>query len=188
MRPRKREPLSRMLRSWLSVNRTGKLASDQWLNLLTAPLLTLIWLAVPLVIIFVFSPARVLLRLGLYSRLAIPVFLVAVVMMLLLRARHYARLPLYRAVLYADNQSLRPWTAVTGDVRLYDETGNIVKFDGFAASVPQLENDIPYLVYFLEEPSNRVLLSYAPLNHPDIDQWEPTDDFFNRQKRRSSAV
>jgi hypothetical protein len=188
MKIKKRESLSALLRNWLNINRTGKLASDQWLNLVTAPLYTIILLSIPLIAFFMIFRLRVLLRLGAVNRFVIPLFLVAVLVMFLVRARRYARLPVRHGTFYGSDQSTFAWSQLRRRVTVYTEKGEPIMFSGFASSPPHLEPDTPYLMYFLEEPNQRVLLSFAPAEHPDIERWQPTDQFYARQKRRTSAV
>jgi hypothetical protein len=38
----------------------------------------------------------------------------------------------------------------------------------------------PYLIYYLEERGKKILLSYAPSNHPQAQFWYPTPAFRRR--------
>ncbi|MEO0564926.1 MAG: hypothetical protein AAF125_22665 [Chloroflexota bacterium] len=180
---RKREALSRMMRAWLEANRHGRLASDQWLNLVTAPLLTLLFLAVPVSLVFIFTPARLFLRFGNYGRFVLPALAVGLLLMLVFRARRYARLPVYHGVFYgADHRTARE--LVGRNLKVYTEKGEPVLFDRFAGTAPHLEPDAPYIVYYLVDGERRTLLSAAPGEHPDANRWEPTGKFYERQKQR----
>lgn len=184
MSTHKRKSPPKMLYTWLGTNRHGKLTSDQWLNLVTAPLPVLLVLATPVLLALFFTPARLFLRFGPLASYALPALLVGMVVMLLFRARHYATLPLYQGVFYPGERGNTFWARLRRQITVYTPQGDPVLLDGFAADPPYLEPDTPYLMYYLEEPERRTLLSYAPTEHPDIDRWQPSERFHERQQRR----
>ena len=180
----KRKAQSKMLKAWLGTNRHGKLTSDQWLNLVMAPLPTVLLLSLPVFLALFFTPARIFLRFGRLTRYMLPLLVLGIVLMLFFRARHYATLPLYQGTFYAGENQNRLWTQFRRQMTVYTAGGDPVSLDGFAADPPPLEADMPYLMYYLEEPDHRTLLSYAPTDHPDIKQWEPSERFEERQQKR----
>lgn len=182
---RKRKPITNMIKTWLGTNRHGRLTSDQWLNLVTAPILTLIFLSVPVTLLFIATPARLLLAFRGYGRWVLPIFLGALVIMLVLRARRYARLPVYQGIFYSDERETSLGGMFQQNLRLFTEKGEPITFQRFAGPKPALEPDTPYMVYFLVEEDQRTLLSYAPTAHPDVERWEPSEKFYERQKGRN---
>jgi hypothetical protein len=184
MKTRKRDAMPQMIKAWLATNRHGKLTSDQWLNLVTAPLYALLPLSVPLVLLFIYTPLRYALRLGAYGGYLLILVGGGVVMMLILRARRYASLPLYQDVLYPDKHNRGVWGWLQRAMTLYTEKGDSVPFTRFVTSPPRLEADMPYLVYYLQDGGQRTWLSHAPLHHPDAKGWQPSEAFYERQKKR----
>ena len=55
-RKKKRNAVSRMMQIWLKENGNGKLAYDQWMELVTLPLLPMLLAALPVIVLFAFSP------------------------------------------------------------------------------------------------------------------------------------
>lgn len=181
--PKKRTPVPRLIQIWLSINRHGRLASDQWLTLVTAPLWTLLTLAIPVILLFSLPQMRVLLRAVRLMPLLLLALLAGGVIMFVLRARRYARAPLYSAVVYAGDSARRSWWGrLRRRMEVYDEQDEPLTFNNFIETPPALVPEIPYLVYYLEDLDQRTLLSYAPLEHPDIALWEPSDKFKKRQQ------
>lgn len=178
----KREAVVPEMRERLLVNRTGKLTSSQWLDLVMQPLTALLVLMAPLALImprfFAFG-LKGLLFVGLVT-------LAVMAVTLLFRAYRYARAPVRVSTLYA-RSSLAPvwtfWRAVT----LYDETGRAVRFGKRLAPPVRLGRDQAYLVYYLQEPGDNVLLSLAPVDHPDAAQWQPDAAFAQRFARRAGS-
>jgi len=173
-----------MLKVWLSTNRHGKLTSDQWLNLVTAPLPVIFVLATPILLALFLTPARVILRLGPLTQYLLPALLLGIVLMLVFRARRYATLPVFQDTFYGGEVGSGMWSRVRRQMTVYTPAGDPVVLEGFAADPPYLEPDMPYLMYYLEEPERRTLLSYAPTDHPDIEMWKPSERFYQRQQKR----
>lgn len=185
---RKRQELSRMIHEWLKSNRNGRLTSDQWLNLVMEPLLPMVLLAIPLVVFMLFSPASRMFSFARYSRYAMPVFLVAMFVMLLLRARRYAVLPIFYDVCYAGEGKSWVVSRFSRQLIVYAADGEPVTFNRFVAQPPHLESNMPYIMYYLDEPDRCTLLSFAPAEHPDAQNWQPTDDFRKRQLKRTQSL
>lgn len=182
----KRRELSRLIRLWLSTNRHGRLSSDQWLNLVVEPLLPIVLLAVPLVVLMTRLP---LLRMwGRYGRWVIPALVVAVVIMLLLRARRYAIIPVFHDVLYAGDKGYASRFPFFQQLTVFTERGEAVAFNRMLSPPGHLEPDMPYIVYYLQEDERRTLLSFAPAEHPDVARWQPTERFYQRQRKRGGTA
>lgn len=180
----KRRELSRLVRNWLLTNRNGRLASDQWLNLVTEPLATLILLSIPVVLLFAFTPLDDMLLMMRYTRVILPLFPVVIVFVLLARARYFATSVVQYQVLYAGHEEPGPFWRFARQLTMFTEQGEPVPFDHFISAPPHLEPDMPYMIYYLEQKERRTLLSFAPLEHPNAESWQPTEQFYRRQRRR----
>jgi hypothetical protein len=172
-----------MMRLWLLHNRHGRMTSDQWLILVTEPLLPIILLIIPVLAVAAHPAGRLLWRAGGVARWLLPVLALAVLVMLLLRARRYAGMALQQAVFYGQNPApfAQRWRRKT---TLLNTLGHPFSFDNIATPSITLSPDAAYLVYYLEERSRRVLLSLAPLEHEDAEQWQPSEQFLQRQAKR----
>lgn len=177
---RKRDILSPEMRNRLQANRNGRLTADQWLSLVTQPLLWLI-LLIGLALI-VFGP-RMMLLTARYWWLGMILIVLLFVVPLVLRARRYARLPIHFARLYAGMTSL-PFQRTT---TLFTDADEPVPFKKRMTPVTRLRHDGEYLVYYLVDGSERVLLSLAPADHADADQFLPTESFKLRFNRRTQS-
>ncbi len=157
-----REP-SRMMQLWVSENREGHLAYDQRLNLVLQPLGTLLLIALPLLVIFAFTPVGRLrvVAFARYGVLLIAGGLAVVAVVLLLRVWRYARLPVQQATLFGGE---RDW--LRRRLTLYTASGDPVVFENFVGGLPNLDSDEPYTVYYYDEPNRRTLLSYMPTDLP----------------------
>lgn len=175
--------VSPTLRAWLLVNRTGKLHAAQWRELVTEPLVPLLLLMVPgiillrsfLLTLFVgglwMIGAGVLLGLG---------------MMLFLRARRYARLPVQVATLRPTKHAPPVWMFWKA-WEFTDESGkNLSFYKSLSPDNPTVEVGKAYLVYYLREAERNILLSLVAADHPDVDKWQPTTQFSDRLKRRAT--
>lgn len=169
------------MRARLLTNRHGKLTSDQWKDMVTEPLATLGLLLLPAVVIlgprlgaFIWG-GFVLVSLG---------ALIVLGAMLALRARRYARAPVHFAVLRAGNSP--PFWAFWRPLVFHTETGAEQRFGKRLAPYTRLQRNREYLVYFLREDAADVLLSLAPVDHPDAALWQPSAYFQDRfaQRRR----
>lgn len=153
-----REP-SRMMQLWVAENREGHLAYDQRLNLVLQPLGTLLLIALPLLVIFAFTPVGRLrvVAFARYGVLLIGSVALVMAVVLLLRIWRYTRLPVQQATLFGgERERLRR------RLTLYTASGDPVVFDNFVGGLPNLTRDEPYTVYYYDEPDRRTLLSYMP--------------------------
>ncbi len=181
MEKHKRDVVSAEMRKRLLANRDGKLAVSQWLDLATAPLVTLLVLAVPAAALFSVRLATLFVRGGwLFLLLAA---LVLMVIPVALRARHYARVPVQHMTLIAQQDRFVNWR-FWNSYRFYTDGEEEISFQKRLAPPPWLDRGHRYTVYFLEEPHRRVLLSCAPEDHEDAALWQPTPRFNNRYARR----
>ena len=175
--------LSSTIRDWLLVNRTGKLHSAQWRELITEPVVTLLLLLVP---------GIMLLRSFLFTLLVGGLWMIGVGVllglgiMLFLRARRYSRMPLYVATLRATKKAPPVWMFWKA-WEFSDEEGKKLSF--YKSLLPEnrtLEPGKNYLVYYLRESDRNILLSLVAADHTDIAKWQPTTQFNDRLKRRTS--
>ncbi|MBZ0295798.1 MAG: hypothetical protein K8L99_24785 [Anaerolineae bacterium] len=177
----KRNYIPPEMQARLRVNRDGKMTTDQWKDMVTEPLVILMLLMVPIVIFF--GPRLI----ALSARGLIYVFFVVILVIgvpMLLRARRYARSPVRFDRLFSGSVPQPSWMSWRPTI-LYTSTGEPVKFKRRLAPYMALEPNSPYLVYYLNEPKENVLLSMAPAEHEKIEQWQPTKSFELRQAQRS---
>ena len=70
-------------------------------------------------------------------------------------------------------------------MQVLDPTGHTtIETRKLAPRLP-LVIDAEYLIYFLDEPDGKVLLSVAPADHEDAEAWLPTKGFEARHHRRT---
>ncbi len=175
---RKRDPVTPEMRKRLLANRDGRITPNQWLDLIIQPLIVVMvlfgvgflvfgeymlalfddawWLILPIIALLVFLPG-------------------------ILRAVRYARMPVHFARLEA---GVQPWWGFWRPVVFYDAADHPVTFPRRLAPRPALRVSEPYIVYYLDEPQGKVLLSAAPAEHEDAESWLPTRNFDIRQERR----
>lgn len=177
---RKHDIVSPEMRNRLQANRNGRLTTDQWLSIVTKPLLWLV-LLIGLAVI-VFGPRMMLLS-ARYWWLGLTLIVLLFVVPLVLRARRYARLPIHFARLYSGMTAL-PFQRTT---TLFTAADEAVPFRKRMTPMLRLRNDGEYLVYYLVDSSDRVLLSLAPADHADADQFLPTDSFKLRFNKRAQS-
>ncbi|MBK8020459.1 MAG: hypothetical protein IPK19_03275 [Chloroflexi bacterium] len=179
----KHDIVSTDMRRRLLANREGRLHSAQWLDLATEPLVALLLLA---------GPAAVILgpRLAIVFRawwLFLLIFVVVAVVPVLLRARRYARAPIFFTRLYGTGGLQRRilfWQSAQ-----FQTAGEVtVKFTRQLAPPLPTERGHEYLVYYLDEPSGKVLLSCAPADHQDAESWMPNKRFEARLTRRQGST
>jgi hypothetical protein len=70
----------------------------------------------------------------------------------------------------------------------YTKDDELVRFRQRLAPRLPLKIDAEYLVYYLDEPQGKVLLSLAPADHEDADHWLPTKGFAIRHERRAGRA
>jgi hypothetical protein len=177
---RKADVVSDAMRQRLETNRNGEIATDQWLDLVTEPLVALL-LAVPAALVVLgprFSMFAVTLRMPVLLLLGA----LAIIVPLVLRARRYARARIRFAVLNADQNVAAPlmfWRPQ----RFETQDGKPVRFNKRLAPHMFYRPGYPYLVYYIEDKGSNVLLSVAPADHADAEKWRPTRFFEMRQRR-----
>ncbi|MCC6804493.1 MAG: hypothetical protein IT319_16535 [Anaerolineae bacterium] len=173
----KRDPVVPAMRERLLANRDGRLTPEQWGDLIAQPLVVLILLGG--MGLAAFGPRLVaLLR---FWWIIVPLILLLVIGPVILRAFRYARAPVHFARLYAGVQA---WGFRKPQV-FYTVDDEPVAFQKRLAPKLPLRIDGEYLIYYLDEPQGKVLLSLAPADHEDAEHWLPTKGFAIRHERRS---
>lgn len=170
------------MRERLLTNRNGKLTSDQWKDMVTEPLVTLLLLLAPAILVL--GP-----RLALAARFLCPALLIGVFVlgiMLFFRARRYARARVRYAELYAGEGTPPFWMFWKAPV-LFNQHGEALRFPKRLAPYVALQPDQDYMVYYLQDTAELVLLSIAPADHPDAEKWQPTETFHRRFQQRSGS-
>ncbi len=177
----KRDVITPEMRERLLVNRDGRLTVGQWLAITTDPLVTLLLLLSPGILLVGLRLPLLIVR----GWLVLLILLAAAAVMLALRARRYARLPLRYHILYAAGT---PWTRFWfwKMPTFYDDEGRVYRFGRWLAPRIPLNPDHAYAIYYLEDAGERALCSVVPLTHPDVDIFQPTTSFHRRFERRQS--
>ncbi len=173
---KKRNILSDDMRLRLLHNRRGRLTTQQWLALVTEPLVPILLLIAPAILIF--GP-----RLAAMARLLPFLLLLGVILlgaMLITRARRYARKPLHFAVLYAEKDGATIWQFWKRPT-LQTRSGIALKFNKSIAPPLKIQQGQTYIAYFLVDSDRYILLSIAPAEHPDAELWYPANAFAKRQ-------
>lgn len=178
----KRDGLTPEMRERIMVNRTGKLTSNQWIDMIMQPVVALILVMTP----GIFLMPRLLLLLARGGWIVLLMILVGIVASLVFRAYRYARAPIYFAEMTAGTET-PPWWMFWRPLILTDETGARLKFGKRLAPRPILRRGNTYLVYYLREPGDNVLLSIAPGDHPDAANWQPDRVFEARFRHRGGG-
>lgn len=178
-----RDELSQDMRGRLLTNRHGKLTSDQWKDMVTEPLVWLLLLLTPAIIIL--GP-----RIGALIARGWLVLLIGAVLVLgvptLFRARRYARAPIYFEKLYAGDNPTPGWMFWRPLV-LAAQNGEERRFRKRLAPAMRLRPNHAYLVYYLRDAGQYVLLSMAPADHPESERWQPSAAFHERFARRAGS-
>ncbi|MDZ4770469.1 MAG: hypothetical protein SGJ24_15190 [Chloroflexota bacterium] len=176
----KRDIVTPEMRARLLRNRDGRLLPAQWLDLATEPLVILLILLPPA--IFLFGP-RVMSLFRVWWLLALVAFVVLVVP-LFLRAVRYARAPIYYARLRAPEGGVRRWMPWRAQ-QFVAPNDVVVKFGKRLAPTLHTTADHEYMVYYLDDPAGKVLLSLAPADHEHAELWTPTKGFRMRHAQRT---
>lgn len=163
-----RDAVPQAMRQRLLRNRQGRLTTDQWKDIVTEPLVAILILLGPVLVVL---GARLLLNVrGLLFVLLVVVLVITVPT--LFRALRYARASVNFAELYAGDRPasrLFFWQPLI----LYTQDGEALRFKKRLAPWLPLRPNQSYIVYYLQDPGNKVLLSYAPARHPDAESWQP---------------
>jgi hypothetical protein len=175
-----RKTVSNEMRTLLAVNRTGKIASAQRRDIVIAPLMTLLVWAIPLSVVFLPMVLRMTVRL----QVILPIVIVLYGGTMIYRAIHYSRASVQVATLTSSSSVASFWTFVRA-VKLHDESGNVLQFGLWLAPRIQLKRKQAYLVYYLLDGDSNILLSIAPADHPDADQWQPSEQLKKKMERRT---
>jgi hypothetical protein len=174
---RKRDVITPEMRERLLANREGKLTVSQWLSMTVRPLLWILLLLGAALVVF--GPRLLVLGTrGLW--LILPALVMVIFVPVIMRARRYARLPVHFEQLYAD-VPLSPWWRAPV---FYDKDDQQIRFKHRLAPHMPMRIDGAYFVYFLQDGTERVLLSLAPADHEDADLFRPTERFWSRYNRR----
>lgn len=178
-KPKREVPLPEM-RDRLAVNRSGKLSPAQWVDIVIQPLMTLLVLMLPAAVVF-WSRLVVLYRPGLMMLAFVTVILGITVFF---RALRYARAPVHCATLCAEADA-PPFWMFWKPITLYSEDGKTLHFKKRLCPPPLIKRDVCYVVYFLREPQEDILLSITPADHPEVENWVPDKQFQARFESRS---
>lgn len=178
----KPESLPRAMRERLLTNRYGRLTVNQWVDVVTQPLVAVLVLFIPLG--FMLLP-----RLLVFARFGglwgLVVVLAALALVLLPRAYRYARLPVEYAELTAD--AAPPAWAFWRAPDFAGSDGKPLRFGLRLAPALRVDHGRRYLVYYMRDGDRHILLSAAPADHPDAAKWQPTGALETRLKRRSGT-
>ena len=180
MAKRKRDAVVPEMRERLLANRDGRLHVGQWIDLIVQPLLVLALLTGAGFLVF---GTRMLILFERAWWVLLPAVLLLVLFPVTVRAYRYARAPIHFARLYAGVQTLGGWRSQV----FYTAGDEQVVFPRRLAPRLPLKIEREYLVYFLDEPNGKVLLSIAPADHEDADLWQPTKTFDVRYTRRTGS-
>jgi len=166
------------MRERLSTNRYGKLTANQWMDMVLQPLMSILVLSIPMMI---FLP-RLLFSMGL---MLITAGFLVILGMLVMRAYRYARAPVHFAYLRATSSThlWLPWQ----NLRMVDKDQHVLQFKKRLAPAPRVQKDRTYIVYYLRDHESHILLSLAPVNHPNLDNWLPTKVFERRFRERGGG-
>ncbi len=180
MAKRKRDVIVPEMRERLQANRDGRLHVGQWIDLIVQPLLALALLTGAGFLVF---GTRMLILFERAWWVLIPALLLLVFFPVTVRAYRYARAPIHFARLYAGVQPLGGWRSQV----FYTAGDEQIVFKRRLAPRLPLQIEHEYLVYFLDEPNGKVLLSIAPADHEDADRWQPTKTFDVRYGKRTGS-
>ena len=178
---KRKQTITPYMRERLLENRNGKLTSEQWKDMVMEPLVTLLLLLAPAILIL--GPRLVVFGIRGWW-LVMLATIIAVSLTTLFRARRYARARVHFRELEA-GQSPRPFWMFWKPQVLYDDNGAPMSFHKRLAPYMALQPYERYLVYYIEDADERVLLSMAPADHPDADQWQPSETFQRRYQQRA---
>ena len=173
---KKRDNIPMEMFERLRRNRQGKMTADQWKTIVADPIVKFFTLMIPLApVLFIAGGPRLLLLSARGLFFVLGVLILVFIVPMLLRGRHYARAKVHCATLYPPEITnpmgfLQFWKPTL----LYTSAGVEMRFNKWLAPrIPLLPAE-PYLVYYIEDPDNRVLLSIFPAEHPEADRWQPT--------------
>lgn len=167
------------MRELLLVNRTGRLTSRQYRDLVLAPLMTLLVWMVPLGVALLPFVLRAAVRI----HVILPIVLLIYGGTMVFRAIRFARAQVQVATLTSPSNVVSAWTFFRA-VKLQDTSGKVLRFGVWLAPRIQLKRKQSYLVYYLNDGGSHILLSIAPADHSEMKDWQPTAEFERRMARR----
>jgi hypothetical protein len=165
--------VSPQMRDRLLANRRGKLHNEQWREVVLEPLTTVLLLMVPTIILL--RSFLLTLFVGGLWMIGVGVVLVAG-MMLLMRARRYARVPVYFGVFRAPDKLPSKWS-FWKPIILTALDGTVLPFKHSLAPDKRFQANQEYIVYYLKSVDGNTLLSFAPTDHLESDTWRPSKDY-----------
>jgi hypothetical protein len=165
--------VSPQMRERLQANRRGKLYNEQWREVVMEPLVTVLLLMVPAIILL--RSFLLTLVVGGLWMVGIGALVVTGVM-LFLRARRYARVPVYFGIFRAPDTLPSKWM-YWKPIVLAASDGTQVSFKHNLASDKRFQANQEYLVYYMKANEGIILLSFAPTDHLESDSWRPAKDF-----------
>jgi hypothetical protein len=164
----------------LSANRDGKLTTQQWKEIITEPLVMILMWSVPAIIILRW---KLLSWMAAGGGLAALILIAVLVGVVVFRASRYARAPVHVGVFRAGDQFRPFWMFWKAEI-YYDEAGAPVRFYQRLAPYKRPKSGERYLIYYLKDSKGGILLSIAPVGHPDAARWQPTPAFQTRFAQR----
>jgi hypothetical protein len=168
----KRETVREEMIARLRRNREGRLLPEQWSTMTIEPLVTLLLLSSPLILVIGIRLPLLLSRGG----LVLAVVAIGIALMLLLRARRYARIKLRSHLLYAAEQPLVRRLLGQSTI-FYDDEGKVYKFGRWLCPhVPLIPNHA-YRTYYLEDAEQMVLCSLISQEDPEAKDFQPSATF-----------
>ena len=179
MEKAKRDPVVPEMRARLAANRDGKIMRGQWLDLIVQPLVIL---ALLLSASFLLFGEEAMAVIDDVWWVALGAALLLLFLPVLIRALRYARAPVRFARLSA---GVQPWWGFWQPMVFYTKSDDLVRFPRRLAPRLPVKIGGEYLVYYLEEPDGKVLLSYAPADHDEAASWMPSKDFGAQHTRRA---
>lgn len=184
MQKKKRDEIVSEMRERLFANRDGRLLPSQWIDLAIQPLVTILILTMFAIPVFGRQIA------GLFEEwllVVVPLMLLLFFVPVVIRAFRYARAPIHFARFYGTNWSGEWWT-FWRPIEFHTADEQPVRFVQRLAPRPFLARDREYLVYYLDDPRGKVLLSCAPADHEDADLWLPSKAFEARFAQRGGHL
>lgn len=160
--------VSAEMRARLLVNREGRLHRRQMLDLVSQPLVVALLLAVP--VVYVIGARATLLVVSPIWRLFLIATAIYLLLRMALRGWRYARMPVRFGVMRGTGYlPARFWQTPP----LETEDGARIRFRERLAPPLRPRAGERYLVYYLQDGGDYILLSLAPADHPHAAAWYP---------------
>ncbi len=161
--------VSPQMRERLLVNRKGKLHVEQRREAVMEPVVTLMLLLVPAIILM--RSFLLTLFVGGLWMIGVGALLVGGVM-LFIRTRRYARIPVHFGVFRAPEKLPSTWL-FWKPIVLIGADGTLISFKHSFAPDKRFQSNQEYFVYYLKSGDGNTLLSFAPTDHLDSASWKP---------------